>query len=336
MSPTKTSHHATRLLCAGVLLCLLMVHPSPAIDHDGNTVATFSIVARDPSTGELGVGVASRFFSVGSVVPWAKAGIGAVATQARANTSYGWRGLDLLEKGATPGEVATILLRNDAEPNRRQFGIVAADGKSFTYTGTNCVAWAGGRSGENYAVQGNILAGEAVVAAMESAFVSTRGTLADRIYASLVAGDAHGGDSRGKQSAAMLIVKDRAGYGGFTDRAIDIRVDDHPEPFIELGRLLDHAQTNYSWNEAWTFFTNGDADSALAPMERTAQRAPQNPEVLYDLAVIRVSNGMKTQSLEALEKALTLNPQLKAQARADTDLTPLRNDPRFERLVHGR
>jgi uncharacterized Ntn-hydrolase superfamily protein len=336
MSPTQTSPHAARILCACFLLSVLMLHPSPATGHDRNTVATFSIVARDPSTGELGVGVASRFFAVGSVVPWAKSGIGAVATQARANTSYGWRGLDLLEQGATPAEAGTILLRNDAEPDRRQFGIVAADGKSFTYTGKNCVSWAGGRSGENYAVQGNILAGEGVVAAMESTFVNTTGTLADRIYASLLAGDARGGDSRGKQSAAMLIVKDRAGYGGFTDRAIDIHVDDHPEPFTELGRLLDIAQTNYSWNEAWTFFTNGHAQNALAPMERTAQRAPQNPEVLYDLAVIRLSNGLTAKSLEALEKALTLNPQLEAQARADTDLAPLRNNPQFKKLVHER
>jgi uncharacterized Ntn-hydrolase superfamily protein len=319
-----------------VVLSALMIHPSSATEHDRDTVATFSIVARDPATAELGVGVASRFFAVGSVVPWAKSGIGAVATQSFANTSFGWRGLDLLEQGATPDEAAAILLRNDADPDRRQFGIVAANGTSFTYTGTMCLAWAGGRSGENYAVQGNILAGEAVVAAMESAFVNTRGTLAERMYASLVAGDAHGGDARGKQSAALLIVKDRAGYGGFTDRAIDIRVDDHPEPFIELGRLLDYAQMNYSWNEAWTFFTTGHADSALAPMEGTARRAPENPEVLYDLAVIRLSNGMTDRSLEALEKAVALNPRLKTQARADADLATLREHPRFKSLMNGR
>ncbi|MDH3251557.1 MAG: DUF1028 domain-containing protein, partial [Ignavibacteria bacterium] len=291
-----------------VLFSVVVTPQSNAAGRDRDTVATFSIVARDPVSGELGVGVASRFFAVGLVVPWAKAGIGAVATQSRANTSFGWRGLDLLEKGATPEQASSILLRNDAYPERRQFGIVAADGTSSTYTGSKCVAWAGGRHGENYAVQGNILAGEAVVAAMESAFVDTRGTLADRIFASLVAGDGKGGDARGKQSAAMLIVKDHAGYGGFTDRAIDIRVDDHPEPFTELGRLLDYAQMNYSWNEAWTLFTTGYADSALAPMERTARRAPENPEVLYDLAAIRLAGGLTDGSLDALEKALTLNP----------------------------
>lgn len=304
--------------------------------HDIDTVATFSIVACDTQARELGVGVASRFFAVGSVVPWAKAGIGAVATQSFANTSFGPRGLDLLERGTTPDEVATILLRNDSDPDRRQMGIVAPDGKSSSYTGSLCLAWAGGRRGENYAVQGNILAGEEVVAAMESAFVHTPGTLADRIYAALVAGDSRGGDSRGKQSAAMLIVKEGAGYGGFTDRAIDIRVDDHPEPFKELGRLLDYAQMNYAWNEAWTLFTTHHPDRAIIPMERAAHVAPKNPEVLYDLAVISLSAGKEKQSLDALETALSLNPKLIKQASEDPDLASLKGNSRFEDLTKSR
>ena len=132
---------------------------------------------------------------------------------------------------------------------------------------------AGGRSGPNYAAQGNILAGEAVVVAMESTFVHTNGTLAERLYAALVAGDRRGGDSRGKQSAALLVVKENAGYNGYTDRAIDIRVDDHPEPFKELGRLLDYAQMNYAWNEAWTLFTHKKAAEALPHMDRAARLA---------------------------------------------------------------
>ena len=296
-------------------------------------IATFSIVGRDSAAGELGVAVASRFFAVGAVVPWAKAGVGAVATQSFANTTFGWRGLDLLERGAMPAEVVDILLRDDDDPDRRQFGIVSASGESATYTGAGCLAWAGGRNGPGYAVQGNILAGEAVVASMERVFLETEGTLAERLYAALVAGDSEGGDARGKQSAALLVVKENAGYGGYTDRAIDIRVDDHPEPFKELGRLLDFAQMNYSWNEAWTLFTQGRGEEALPFMERTAGLAPENAEVLYDLAVIRLAAGKREEAIEALEKAVMLNPNLKKQAIGDDDLKALHDDPAFSRLV---
>jgi uncharacterized Ntn-hydrolase superfamily protein len=290
-------------------------------------------VAFDPESGELGIAVASRFFAVGSVVPWARAGVGAVATQSFANTTFGWRGLDLMEQGATPEEALEILLRNDSDPDRRQIGIVAFTGESVTYSGSGCLPWAGGRSGKNYAAQGNILAGEAVVAAMEETFLSAEGTLADRIYAALVAGDAQGGDARGKQSAALLIVKEGAGYGGYTDRAIDIRVDDHPEPFKELGRLLNFAQMNYAWNQGWTLFTRKKYTEALPHMERTAVIAPDNPEVFYDLAVIRLAAGKQQPALEALRKALELNPNLKKQAAGDDDLKDLYGTAAFQEMI---
>lgn len=320
----------SRFTLPSVSFCVLLFFQT---SYAQEPISTFSIVARDPANGELGIAVASRFFAVGSVVPWAKADIGAVATQSYANTSFGWRGLELLEKGATPDEIVTILLRDDPNPLRRQFGIVSADGKSATYTGSDCVPWAGGRSGPDYAVQGNILAGEGVVAAMESTFVTTKGTLADRLYAALVAGDRMGGDSRGKQSASLLVVKNGAGYGGFTDQAIDIRVDDHAEPFVELGRLLDYAQMNYSWNEAWTLFKNKKAVEALPHMERTAKLAPENPEVLYDLAVIRLAAGNDATALKALEAALRLNPKLKAQARGDSDMEALKGNEKFKTMT---
>lgn len=298
-------------------------------------IATFSIVAGDPDAGELGVAVASRFFAVGSVVPWAKADVGAVATQSFANTTFGWRGLELLEKGLTPEEVVKVLVRNDDDPARRQFGVVAADGKSATYTGAGCLDWAGGRSGPNYAVQGNILAGEAVVDAMEKTFLQTEGTLAERLYAALLAGEEKGGDSRGKQSAAILVVKKGAGYGGYTDRAIDIRVDDHSEPFQELGRLLNYAQMNYAWNEAWMLFSQKKYSEALPHMERTARLAPENGEVFYDLAVIRLAAGEEKGALKALEKALKLNPKLERQAAKDGDLSGLKGNPEFEALIQS-
>jgi uncharacterized Ntn-hydrolase superfamily protein len=312
---------------------MLLLTALPAAAPRETPVATFSIVARDSATGELGVAVASRFFAVGTVVPWARADAGAVATQSFANTSFGWLGLDLMAKGHAPAEAIRILLRNDADPSRRQLGMVAADGRSATYTGPGCVPWAGGRSGPNYAVQGNILTGEAVVTGMEQVFLKTQGTLADRLYAALVEGDRNGGDSRGRQSAALIVVKKGAGYGGFTDRAIDIRVDDHPEPFVELGRLLKYAQMNYAWNEGWTLFTRRKAVEALTHMERAATLAPENPEVLYDLAVVRLAAGNRIDAIDALERALRFNPKLRQQASGDSDLAALRGNPEFERLV---
>ena len=297
-------------------------------------VATFSIVAADTDTGEVGVAVASRFFAVGSVVPWARADVGAVATQATANTSYGPRGLDLLAAGLSPEEALAVLKRTDADISQRQVGIVAADGRSVTYTGPKCNSWAGGRAGKNFAVQGNILTGEAVVAALEKTFLETRGDLAQRLYAALVAGDAAGGDSRGRQSAALYVARAHAGYGGFNDRAIDVRVDDHADPIKELGRLTTMARMNDAWNRGWTFFTQRKFAEALLWQEKTAAMAPDNPEVLYDLAVIRLAAGKKAEALDALRTAVTANPKLRAQAKSDKDLDALRGDAAFEALLN--
>jgi len=312
---------------------LLAGRGMPASEESGPTVSTFSIVAADTAAGELGVAVASRFFAVGSVVPWARADVGAVATQSFCNTTFGWRGPDLMEQGLAPKEALDVLLRSDADPQHRQVGIVSADGRSVTYTGKKCISWAGGKSGQGYAIQGNILTGKKVVSDMEKTFLHTQGSLADRLYAAMLAGDKAGGDSRGRQSAAMLVVKKGAGYGGFTDRAIDIRVDDHPDPFGELGRLLGIAQMNYAWNEAWTLFTQKEYRLALPLMEKAAGLAPDNGEAQYDLAVIRLAAGQKEKSLEALKNAVRLNPKLKAQAKNDNDLAGLRDQEEFQAIV---
>jgi uncharacterized Ntn-hydrolase superfamily protein len=202
-------------------------------------VATFSIVARDPETGELGIAVQSKFVAVGAVVPWAKAGVGAVATQSFANTTFGPRGLELLEKGEKPDDALVKLLEGDEGRELRQAGLVNAKGQSATFTGKKCMAWAGGFAEENLSVQGNILAGEAVVQAMAKAFKEGKGDLGDRLLAALQAGQESGGDTRGKQSAALLVVREGWGYGGFNDRYRDLRVDDHPDPIVELKRIHD-------------------------------------------------------------------------------------------------
>jgi uncharacterized Ntn-hydrolase superfamily protein len=199
---------------------------------------TFSIVARDPQKGELGIAVQSKFLGVGAVVPWAKAGVGAIATQSWANTSYGPRGLDLLENGLSADEVLTHLTQNDENRAKRQVGIVSVAGKPTTYTGEECFPWAGGYIGEHFACQGNILVGEDTVLAMARTFEETTGLLCDRLISALAAGQEAGGDSRGQQSAALLVVKEKGGYEGFNDRFIDLRVDDHPHPIDELRRIL--------------------------------------------------------------------------------------------------
>ncbi|MFL5691606.1 MAG: DUF1028 domain-containing protein [Ktedonobacteraceae bacterium] len=199
---------------------------------------TFSIVARDLQTNELGIAVQSKFLAVGAVVPWARAGTGAIATQSWANTSYGPRGLELLASGLTAAEVLARLLEEDDGRASRQVGIVGISGVPVTYTGDQCYPWAGGRVGEHYACQGNILTGEETVQAMARTFEETTGLLCDRLVAALAAGQAAGGDSRGQQSAALLVVREGGGYSGFNDRFIDLRVDDSPRPIEELQRIL--------------------------------------------------------------------------------------------------
>jgi len=214
--------------------------PSPAATP---IVATFSIVGFDPATGDLGVAVQSKFFGVGSVVPWAKAKVGAIATQASANIGYGPEGLALLTSGRTASETLRQLTSADLRSSTRQAGIVDAKGNAASFTGTNCNAWAGHREGTNFCVQGNILAGPEVVDEMARAYERARtvegSQLADWLMAALAAGQKAGGDKRGQQSAALLVVRDKAGYGGANDRFIDLRVEDHATPIEELARLLE-------------------------------------------------------------------------------------------------
>lgn len=223
-----------------VLLPLAMVTPAQSPDHPRQkVVSTFSIVGYDPETGDLGVAVQSKFPNVRPVVPWAKAGVGAVATQSFANTSYGPRGLELLERGATPQEAIDKLTGSDKDRDQRQVGIVDFKGRSATFTGKGCFDWAGGITGENFAAQGNILAGRGVVEGLARAFRETKGTLAERLIAALEAGQKAGGDRRGMQSAALLVVRKGGGYGGYDDHFIDISVYDNPNPITELRRCYN-------------------------------------------------------------------------------------------------
>jgi uncharacterized Ntn-hydrolase superfamily protein len=200
---------------------------------------TFSIVARSEDGESWGVAVASKFLAVGSAVPAAVAGVGAVATQAWANVAYKPEALAMLDDGATAEVALARLVEDDEGRDHRQVGIVDAEGNAATYTGSQCLPWAGGRNGPGVAVQGNILVGPEVVEAMLQAWHQGSGSLPRRLLAALRAGDAAGGDSRGRQSAALFVVREGAGYDGRDDVAVDLRVDDHPDPCAELERLLD-------------------------------------------------------------------------------------------------
>jgi uncharacterized Ntn-hydrolase superfamily protein len=202
-------------------------------------VATFSIVGFDPETDSLGVAVQSKFLAVGALVPYARAGVGAVATQALANVTYGPRALELLAQGKTVSETIELLTEEVQQKALRQVGVVDARGHAAAFTGEDCHDWAGSLIGEHYAIQGNILAGRQVVEDMASAYEASDDDLAGRLLAALDAGQEAGGDPRGKQSAALLVVREGGGYGGGNDRLVDLRVDDHPEPIRELARIRD-------------------------------------------------------------------------------------------------
>ena len=239
---------------------------------------TYSIVAYDSTTGDLGIAVQSKFPNVGGLVPWARAGVGAVATQALSNTDYGEKGLELMARGATASEAMRIILRSDPQPSQRQVGMVDAHGNSASWTGDSTFDWAGGRTGgradgrtggkgqlitgRDYAAQANIMVSDATVRNMAETFERSRGSLADRLIAALVAGQAGGGDKRGMQSAALLVVRAKGGYLGGTDRYIDIRVYDAPDPIKELQRL-------YALHKLY-FFTSASAD--LLPITPALQQ----------------------------------------------------------------
>lgn len=253
-----------------LLLCLALIFaiPRPA-------GATFSIAAYDSATQELGVAVQSRAFSVGMAVPWAEAGVGAIATQASTNESYGPLGLALLHDGKDPAAALRALLEPDSGRAHRQVGIVDARGRSAAHTGTDCSSWAGHRVGPGYSIQGNILAGEGVVAAMERAFLDTRGELAVRLIAALEAGQAAGGDKRGMQSAAILVVRPSDEYPEYRTRYVDLRVEDHKEPIRELKRVFgileaqDLAEAHLRYATAYE--KAGRKDAATRERERVGE-----------------------------------------------------------------
>ena len=287
-------------------------------------VSTFSIVARDPATGQMGIAVASRYFSVGSVVPWAEADVGAVATQAAVNVGYGPKALQLLRQGLNAQQVADRLLSEDTFPSKdgRQFAIVDSKGNVVTHTGPHAPVWAGGQKGATWVAQGNILVGPQVPEAMGKAFEATAGELAEKLYAALKAGDAAGGDKRGRQSAAMLIVCKGCGRNMNNDRYLYLNVDDNPDPFAELRRLLDLNLTYNYQDQADNLLVKGKFTEARAAAEKAVHDAPDNTDCHMELGFIDYAIGDKQGALLEFRLASKNNPKFKQQWDAEMPYFP--------------
>lgn len=278
--------------------------------------ATFSIVAIDPKTGDLGVAVASRVFGVGNHVPWAEAGVGAVATQAAMNGGYGPRGLELLRQGLSAQQVLERLLAEDRfeRLEGRQVAIIDARGNIAVHTGPAANEWKGHIKGATYSVQGNILAGPHVAQAMARAFENSSGELAERLYAALKAGDEAGGDRRGRQSASILVVRKGGGSSLNNDRLVYVNVDDNPDPLFELGRLVP-------LQLAWSFqgkrgplVQQGKLDEAMTLADKLVAWAPRNGAHRIHQGFLAYLTGNKEKAIAAFRKAMELDPNGYTQA----------------------
>ena len=315
----------TSVVCAVTSLCLIgLTLPTSRAQMQGNTmtkplrpVHTFSIVARDPQTGELGVAVQSHWFSVGPIVPWAEAGVGAVATQSFVDPSYGKNGLELMRAGKSAPAALKELLAKDQARDVRQVAMIDAKGQVDAWTGKNDIQAAGHKVGTNYSVQANLMLNEQVWPAMSRAFESATGDLADRMLAALDAGQAAGGDIRGKQSAALIVVKAKSTGEPWKDRLFDLRVDDSPEPLKELRRLVTLQRAYNHMNAGDLAVEKKDNEGALREYSAAEKLVPDNAEMIYWHAVALVNMGKVDESLPLFRKAfamdsnwVTLTPRL--------------------------
>jgi uncharacterized Ntn-hydrolase superfamily protein len=275
---------------------------------------TYSIVARDPQTGEMGVAVQSHWFSVGSIVAWGEAGVGVVATQSFVNPSFGPRGLDLLKKGMTAQEVVELLISTDEGREMRQLAIVDSKGNSFAYTGSKCISEAGHFVGDGYSVQANMMLNNTVWNAMSKAFENTKAPLAERLIAALEAAQNEGGDIRGKQSACLLVVKGKATGNLWEDRLIDLRVEDNPNPVDEIKRLLNVYRAYEHMNIGDLAVEKNDMKLAMDEYNAAMKMFPDNLEMKYWTAVTLSNTG-------ELEKSLPMFKEIFAEDKNWKELT---------------
>lgn len=317
------------------LFCLALSLAAPAFGQtaDDEIPGTFSIIGRDPDTGELGIGVHSRTIAVGSRTRSAKGGVAVVAHQAASNPMYGMLGIQLIETGMDPQQALDFILRADDGRESRQVAILDSKGRTAAFTGKNPNEWKGHKCGLNYCAQGNILTGPDVVESMAKSFESSSGPLAERLVAALEAAQAAGGDARGMESAGLMIVNPLAGAGGFSDRAIDIRVDEHRTPIAELRRVLNVFRSGELITSANAKLRDRNLPEALKLAEAAKEKAPSNDNAWIALASVRLAMNDRPQALDALRRAVSINGSNKKQLLRNRAFEVLRSDPEFEKIV---
>ncbi|MEO8070171.1 MAG: DUF1028 domain-containing protein [Acidobacteriota bacterium] len=315
---------AALTLCAG---------PTHAQDFDPNYTGTFSIIALDPATGELGMGVQSKAFAVGNRTITGKGGLVVVAHQANSNPMYGFMAIQLLQAGMSPKEALDQIVRSDEGREARQVSILDIQGRGATWTGGGASEWKGSRCAVNYCVEGNTLAGPAVVDNLAKTFETTSGPLADRLLAALDAAQGGGGDSRGMQGAAITIFKPLAGAAGFSDRMIDLRVDDSRQPLVELRRLLDIYWSGTLITQGNAKINAGDLEGGMKILVAAKDKSPGNDNAYTALASGYLKMKQKAEALAALGKAIEINPSVKRSAQKNTNFATLHDDPDFLKLV---
>jgi len=292
------------------VLAVFVIAPARAqqTERPLRPVHTYSIVARDSATGQLGVAVQSHWFSVGSIVSWAEPGIGAVATQSFVEASYGPLGLELMRSGKSAEQALTALLAGDEHADVRQVGMVDAQGKVAVHTGENAIIEACDRRGDGYTVQANLMLNSTVCDAMATVFESTQGDLADRLMLTLEAAQAEGGDIRGKQSAAILVVSGDRGLPSWGGRIFDLRIEDHPDPLVEMRRLLTLGRAYNYMNLGDELMTQGDVESAVEAYSIAEVLAPDSHEMVFWHAATLASVGRVEEALPLFRRAFTMWP----------------------------
>lgn len=282
-----------------------MISNSQAQFYSKPFAHTYSIVARDPVTGEMGVAVQSHWFSVGSIVAWGEAGVGVIATQSFVNVSFGLRGLELLKQGKTPQEVVDELISTDEGRDERQLAVLDSKGNAASYTGKKCIPEAGNKVGENYSVQANMMLNNTVWGAMADAFENSTGPLAERLIATLEAAQNEGGDIRGKQSASLLIVRGESTGNKWEDKLIDLRVEDSDEPVKELRRLLKVHRAYEHMNNGDLAIEKGDIELALKEYSTAEEMFPDNLEMKFWHAVTLAGIGKVDESLPIFKEVFS-------------------------------
>jgi uncharacterized Ntn-hydrolase superfamily protein len=294
-------------LAASVFIALIAIPAQTQKQSPLRPVHTFSIVARDPETGELGVAVQSHWFSVGPIVPWAEAGVGAVATQSFVDPSYGRNGLELMRNGKSGPDALKELLAKDEARDVRQVAMIDSQGRVDAWTGKSDIQAAGHKVGQNYSVQANLMLNDRVWPAMAQAFENTKGDLADRMLAALDAGQAAGGDIRGRQSAAIIVVKAKSTGEPWKDRIFDLRVDDHEQPLKELRRLVTLQRAYNHMNAGDLAVEKKDNEGALREYSAAEKLVPGNAEMIYWHAVALVNMGKVDESLPLFKKVFAMD-----------------------------